>query len=46
MRAKVTAVEEVPTGVQVVVALRFEREGHDKPICVAESIGRFVERPT
>jgi hypothetical protein len=28
----------------VTVTQVFEREGSDKPVCVAESIGRFVER--
>ncbi len=43
MRATITAVDEVPGGAQVTTTQAFEREGQDKPVCVAESIGRFVE---
>ena len=38
--ATVTAVDEVPGGVQVATAFTVEREGGDKPVCVAESISR------
>jgi acyl dehydratase len=41
MRATLTAVDEVPGGVQVTVTQTFEREGGDKPVCVAEALGRM-----
>ena len=41
MRAKLSNVEEVPGGIQVTVTQTFEREGHDKPVCVAEALGRM-----
>jgi acyl dehydratase len=41
MRATLTAVDDVPGGVQVTVTQTFEREGQDKPVCVAESLARF-----
>ena len=40
MRATLTGVEEVPGGVQFTITQTFEREGHDKPVCVAESLAR------
>ncbi len=40
MRATLTSVEEVPGGVQFTISQTFEREGHDKPVCVAESLAR------
>ena len=40
MRATLTKVDEVPGGVQFTVTQTFEREGHDKPVCVAESLAR------
>ena len=39
--AKISAVDEVPGGVQVAVAFSVEREGGDKPVCVAESVARY-----
>jgi acyl dehydratase len=41
MRATLSNVEDVPGGVQVTVTQTFEREGGDKPVCVAESLVRF-----
>jgi hypothetical protein len=41
MRAQLTAVNEVPGGVQVTVTQTFEREGAEKPVCVAEALGRY-----
>jgi acyl dehydratase len=41
MRAELTAVDEVPGGVQVTVTQTFEREGAEKPVCVAEALGRY-----
>jgi hypothetical protein len=43
MRAKVAALEDVPGGAQMTMALTFEREGGDKPVCVAESLVRVYE---
>ncbi len=41
--AELTAVEEVQPGVvQAVATSTVEREGGDKPVCVAESVVRFV----
>ncbi|MEU6385401.1 MaoC family dehydratase [Streptomyces bauhiniae] len=39
--AVITKVEDVPSGVQVSVAFTVEREGGDKPVCVAESVSRY-----
>ncbi|MET7987837.1 MULTISPECIES: MaoC family dehydratase [unclassified Streptomyces] len=39
--ATITAVDDVPGGVQVSVAFTVEREGGDKPVCVAESVSRY-----
>jgi acyl dehydratase len=40
MRMKLAAIEDVPGGAQIVTELTFEREGGDKPVCVAESLTR------
>jgi acyl dehydratase len=40
MRAKLAAVEEIAGGAQILTELTFEREGGDKPVCVAESLAR------
>jgi acyl dehydratase len=40
MRMKLVGVEEIPGGAQLTTELTFEREGGDKPVCVAESLGR------
>ena len=40
MRAKLASVDEVPGGAQVMTELTFEREGGDKPVCVAETLVR------
>ncbi|MFH8341387.1 MaoC family dehydratase [Streptomyces sp. AM6-12] len=39
--ARITGVEDVTGGVQVAVAFTVEREGGDKPVCVAESVSRY-----
>ncbi|MFI7387967.1 MaoC family dehydratase [Streptomyces sp. NPDC049813] len=39
--ATITSVEDVPGGVQVAVAFTVEREGGEKPVCVAESVSRY-----
>ncbi len=42
MRAELTAAEDLPGGgVQTTTTFTFEREGGDKPVCVAESLGRY-----
>jgi acyl dehydratase len=40
MRAKLAAVDEIPGGAQITTVLTFERDGGDKPVCVAESLSR------
>jgi acyl dehydratase len=40
MHMKLASVEEVSNGVQITTELSFEREGGDKPVCVAESLAR------
>ena len=39
--ATITGVQDVTGGVQVAVAFTVEREGGDKPVCVAESVSRY-----
>ncbi|MEV8587384.1 MaoC family dehydratase [Streptomyces sp. NPDC051180] len=39
--AVLTKVEEAGGGVQVTAAVTVEREGSDKPVCVAESVSRY-----
>ncbi|MBL1107664.1 MaoC family dehydratase [Streptomyces sp. 5-8] len=39
--AKISGVEDVTGGVQVAVVFTVEREGGDKPACVAESVARY-----
>jgi acyl dehydratase len=41
MRATLSSVEDIPGGIQVATALTFEREGGEKPVCVAETVARF-----
>jgi acyl dehydratase len=40
MRAVLKSVEEIPGGAQIMSELTFEREGGEKPVCVAESLSR------
>ncbi|MGO9487496.1 MAG: MaoC family dehydratase [Solirubrobacteraceae bacterium] len=40
MRAVLAAVEEIAGGAQITSELTFEREGGEKPVCVAESLAR------
>jgi acyl dehydratase len=40
MRATLKQVDEIPGGAQITTELTFEREGGDKPVCVAESLSR------
>ncbi len=44
MRATISDVADVSGGVQVTTTQVFEIEGGAKPVCVAESLGRFMER--
>jgi acyl dehydratase len=41
MRGQLTSVEDVPGGIQITVTQTFEREGEEKPVCVAESLARL-----
>jgi len=41
MRATIASVEDVPGGIQVKIVGTFEREGGEKPVCVAETLSRF-----
>jgi acyl dehydratase len=45
MRAELTAVDEIPGGIQITTKGTFEREGGDKPVCVAESLARLYSPP-
>jgi len=40
MRAKLLSVDEIAGGAQITTELTFEREGGEKPVCVAESLSR------
>jgi acyl dehydratase len=40
VHAKLKALEDVPGGAQMTTELTFEREGGDKPVCVAETLAR------
>ncbi|WP_330232306.1 MaoC family dehydratase [Nocardia sp. NBC_00508] len=41
-RARIASVEEVSGGLQVSLAVTVEREGGDKPVCVAETVVRLL----
>ena len=41
-RFRVEAVDEVSGGEQATVAVTIEREGQEKPVCVAEALFRFL----
>jgi acyl dehydratase len=41
-RFRVDAVDDVPGGIQVTVAATVEREGEEKPVCVAELLLRLL----
>jgi acyl dehydratase len=43
MRMALQDVEDIPGGAQITMKLTFEREGGDKPVCVAESLSRVYE---
>jgi acyl dehydratase len=40
MHVKLTSLEDVPGGAQMTLEATFEREGGDKPVCVAETLAR------
>ncbi len=40
MNAKLTGLDEIPGGAQMTVTVTFEREGEEKPVCVAETLAR------
>jgi acyl dehydratase len=40
MRALLKAVDDIPGGAQIATELTFEREGGEKPVCVAETLAR------
>ena len=40
MSAKLAGLEDIPGGAQMTVTVTFEREGGEKPVCVAETIAR------
>ncbi|MGY0236466.1 MaoC family dehydratase [Longispora urticae] len=44
-RVEVTEVGEAGGGTQVVCRVTMEREGGDRPVCVAESVARFYGEP-
>jgi acyl dehydratase len=41
LQARLQALENIPGGAQMTLELTFEREGGDKPVCVAESLARL-----
>jgi acyl dehydratase len=41
MRATLTSVDDVPGGTQMKVTQTYEREGGEKPVCVAEQLVRL-----
>ena len=43
MHARLKALEDVPGGAQITIEATFEREGGDKPVCVAETLARVYE---
>jgi acyl dehydratase len=40
MSAKLAGLEDIPGGAQMTLELTFEREGGEKPVCVAETLAR------
>jgi acyl dehydratase len=43
VHARLKALEDVPGGAQMTVEVTFEREGGEKPVCVAETLTRVYE---
>ena len=47
MHAEIVSVDDVGSGsAHVITVHTYEREGAEKPICVAQSVGRFTEHAT
>lgn len=42
-RGEIVAAQEAKGGVQVTVRITVEREGSDKPVCVADTVSRFID---
>lgn len=40
MRATLASVDDIPGGAQIKIVQTFEREGGEKPVCVAEALAR------
>jgi acyl dehydratase len=40
MSARLAGLEDIPGGAQMTLELTFEREGGEKPVCVAETLAR------
>ncbi|HEX4690047.1 MAG TPA: MaoC family dehydratase [Solirubrobacteraceae bacterium] len=40
MSAKLAGLQDIPGGAQMTLELTFEREGGEKPVCVAETLAR------
>ena len=40
MRMELQSVDDIPGGAQITMKLTFERDGGDKPVCVAEALSR------
>ncbi len=40
MRMELQSVDDIPGGAQITMKLTFERDGGDKPVCVAETLSR------
>lgn len=45
MRLRLASVDDVAGGAQIVTELTFERDGAEKPVCVAESLSRVYVVP-
>jgi len=43
MRAKLAELEAIPGGAQMIMELTFERDGGEKPVCVAQTVVRVYE---
>jgi hypothetical protein len=41
LTASLTSVDEFPGGLQLTLAAVIEREGGDKPVCIAEPVFRY-----
>src|SRR3954447_7097992 len=42
--AEIAGLEDIPGGAQMTLRLTFEREGGEKPVCVAETVSRVYAR--